>query len=503
MSLPAHLSRLAAVAALAPAAAGAATFTITNTLNAGAGSLRQAILDANAAAGMDTIAFAIPGAGPHSIGITANLPTISGPVTIDGYTQPGAGPNTAPIGTNAQIRIEIRGPGDFSASALTLLVGAAGSTIRGLAINRFGGSQINAIGEDCVITGNFIGTDPGGTVMYASSPGTRFGVSASGDRCRIGGPANADRNLVSGNSGDGIYVGASQVAVQGNLVGTDRTGAIALPNSCGIRIGVSAAPGARPTLSALVGGPPALPGTVRNVVSGNTRCGIEVISGEGHAIQGNYIGLAAFPLATVPNGGPGIAVSGGTAITIGFGADGQISNAIVGNEGPGVLVSGPATPGQPQGVGIFGNAIFGNAGLPVDLAAHGTSGVTANDPLDADAGPNGLQNAPVLTRVTYSGASGSVHGRIESEPDTRYFIDFYPAATCDPSGSGGSTDYLGYLTATTGPDGTAVFQRTFATLPDDGFVTATATRVDAPVATSEYSPCLRLGDRLFADDFEP
>src|SRR5262245_53416398 len=68
-------------------------FTVSNTNDSGSGSLRQAILDANNNAGADTIRFAIPGAGVHTITPTSELPTITGPVTIDGYTQQGSSPN--------------------------------------------------------------------------------------------------------------------------------------------------------------------------------------------------------------------------------------------------------------------------------------------------------------------------------------------------------------------------------------------------------------------------
>ena len=71
-----------------------AVFTVTTTADGGAGSLRQAILDANAAPGADTIAFAIPGPGVHTIQPQSALPKVTGPVVIDGYTQPGSHPNT-------------------------------------------------------------------------------------------------------------------------------------------------------------------------------------------------------------------------------------------------------------------------------------------------------------------------------------------------------------------------------------------------------------------------
>ena len=94
---------------LAASTLSAATFTVTNTNDSGAGSLRQAIDDANASPGLDTIAFNIPLAGIHTIAPATELPAVSDPVLLDGYTQPGTSQNTDPIGTNAVILIEIDG----------------------------------------------------------------------------------------------------------------------------------------------------------------------------------------------------------------------------------------------------------------------------------------------------------------------------------------------------------------------------------------------------------
>src|SRR5687767_7010790 len=60
-----------------------ATFTVTNTNNLGAGSFRQALSDANAAAGADVIAFNIPGSGVKTIPLTSPLGAVTGTVTID------------------------------------------------------------------------------------------------------------------------------------------------------------------------------------------------------------------------------------------------------------------------------------------------------------------------------------------------------------------------------------------------------------------------------------
>src|SRR5467141_4130270 len=79
---------------------GAATFPVINTNDSGAGSLRQAITDANTTAGADTITFNISGAGVHTITPLTALPNITEAVTIDGYSQPGSSMNTLANGDN-------------------------------------------------------------------------------------------------------------------------------------------------------------------------------------------------------------------------------------------------------------------------------------------------------------------------------------------------------------------------------------------------------------------
>src|SRR5262245_48602467 len=103
-----------------PRSASGAQFVVTTTADSGAGSLRQAINDANNTAGLDSISFAIPGAGPHTISPTMGLPDITEPVRIDGYTQPGA------TGTVRLINLD--------GAILTFLTVSTGSVVRGLVI---------------------------------------------------------------------------------------------------------------------------------------------------------------------------------------------------------------------------------------------------------------------------------------------------------------------------------------------------------------------------------
>jgi hypothetical protein len=87
-------------------------FTVANTNDSGAGSLRQAITDANSHAnsgGPDLINFNIPGTTVHTISPASGLPQITEAVTIDGYSRPGAVRNNLPAGDSANILIDLDG----------------------------------------------------------------------------------------------------------------------------------------------------------------------------------------------------------------------------------------------------------------------------------------------------------------------------------------------------------------------------------------------------------
>jgi hypothetical protein len=109
-------------------------FTVTNTNDAGAGSLRQAITDANADGGTNTINFKIPGTGVQTINLMDPLPAITDAVTIDGYTQLGAAPNILnQFGDNATLQIVLSG-GFLAGAASGLTIQSPNVTVKGLDI---------------------------------------------------------------------------------------------------------------------------------------------------------------------------------------------------------------------------------------------------------------------------------------------------------------------------------------------------------------------------------
>ena len=321
-------------------------FTVINTNDSGAGSLRQAITDANGMGG-GTINFNIPGGGVHTISPLTVLPTITQTVTIDGYTQPGSSPNTNPptMGINAILQIELSGVNSGSNFG-GLTINALNCTVSGLVVNRFVGDGIRVCTDGNVFEGNFIGTNPAGTVALGNGSGgvggIDFGFCGTPSNCTIGGTAPSARNLISGNAVNGIALGGgSGNTVQGNLIGTDVTGTVVLGNFLtGVSIGLGAT-------NALIGGTTV---DARNIISGNGRQIALSINNSNNAVQSNFIGTDITGTVAPPGGNGGISFDVGS------------SNNIIGGLA--------ATPGTPPGNLISGNN--GNFGVFLGSDVSGT-----------------------------------------------------------------------------------------------------------------------------------
>jgi len=382
------------------------TFTVTNTNDSGAGSLRQAIQDANATTGADSIHFNIAGNGPHTITVSTALPEVTDPLHIDGYTEPGASPNTLGpgAGTNAVLKVEINGndadgPNFFNAA---LTISAGNSTVRGLGIRNGDdyGILLTGAGGN-VVAGCFLGTDLTGMTVPPTSSFYPIYVQESSNNT-IGGTDPADRNLIAGETqGIRIGVGSAENLVQGNLIGTNADGTGALPNETGILL-------AHASGNTIGGSGPA----ARNVVSGNSQAGISLIAQSSqNVISGNYIGVDVTGQAPLGNGREGVFIwdssmentlggdvpgarnviadngqaTGLGGVTIGLGAD---ENAVLGNY-IGVAADGlTPLPNAREGVRVYdsrstiiggdvatagtppGNVISGNEGLGVHILSE-------------------------------------------------------------------------------------------------------------------------------------
>ncbi len=519
----------------------AATFTVTNSSDSGAGSLRQAILDANANFGDDVIAFNIPGTGVHTITLASPLPAIAHPVTIDGYSQPGSSANTHPEGggNDAVLTIEIDGTGAGASPCLTVNAGNSNilaMIVDGLVVNRCptAAIRVGTGGDGALVAGNFIGTDPtgsfrpgvqgigidiegavgvsvsgnvvsgndvGGVVLGDDSAsldavivGNLIGPMANGmspipnqqegvligvsSGARIGGSTSAERNVISGNSAHGISTShAASVMIQGNFIGVTASGEYPLGNLNGILEG---------SASTVIKG---------NVVSANSYYGIEFtnsIVATNADVEGNFVGTDETGAIDLGNGLSGIAAGNGW--TIGGTTPGQ-ANVIAHNgktpvDRPDDFRNGVEVLPGVVDVRIRGNRIFDNGPLGIDLVeASYVGGVTANDPNDLDSdGGNRLQNYPMITSVVPGGSTTHIEGLLNGVASETFDIDLFsnPSCRARPRDYLQGEIYLGSVQVSTDGFGDA----TFATdvplvLEADDPVTATAT--DPEGNTSEFS----------------
>lgn len=372
-------------------------FTVVNTDDSGPGSLRQAILDANATANVDTtgdgiadpdvIAFDIPGNGPHAIRPLSPLPDITDPVVIDGWTQPGSQPNSNLIDqpVNAVYGVELDGslvePGTWG-----LTIAAGGSTVRGLVINRFawggwaanrgGGVFVTDHGGN-VLEGLFLGTDATGS----AAQGNGYGISVEVAGNSVGGSTPAARNLIAGNALAGLSLGYATGGnvVQGNFIGTNATGAAALGNGWVAGVSVYASSDNQ------IGGTAP---QARNVISGNST-GILIQPSSSsdstlNRVVGNYIGTDPSGMTAVPNG-TGVDIFNASNNVIGGTTEAE-RNIISGNNGVGVYIhkypaeqaaTGNLVQGNYIGTDVTGTAALGNLdGVQVDPHDNFIGGLT-------------------------------------------------------------------------------------------------------------------------------
>lgn len=412
--------------------ARAATFTVTNSAAFGTGSLPDAVAKANSNAGPDVIAFNL--AAPYRIILTNQLPPFTNAVLVDGATQSGftgspvvkitANTNTfagfllsataasiqslhlAGFGTAVYIDSrsnEVRGCWIFSnANSGVLVVNPASDTLIGgtAASNRnvisanFFGIGMSSTSGVTTVQGNYIGTDPSGTVGWTNF----IGISLQSPRHQIGGNSSSARNIISSSGNQGIYISGSQAfgnTIAGNYIGTSVTGSNALPNGIGIQI-------IHAGNSNVVGG---ITPSHGNLLAGNINEAISLSGSNGSLtlIRNNTIGLNPSGTA-LPNGTGGF---GQSALYLGTSSNTVFQNVISGNRKGAITISYPgegnSVVGNLIGVDPGGTSPRTNTGLGIRLElTHGNVIGSSSSPLFRN-----IISANTLGGISIAGGGGN------------------------------------------------------------------------------------------------
>jgi hypothetical protein len=326
------------------------TFVVLNTgdnggvnpaAKANTGTLRQAIVNANASPGPNIIQFNI-GTGQQTIQLAAALPALMGPVTIDGTSQPGY--SGTPL-------IELDGSSAGNTVDGLLLAGGS-STVRGLVLGGFSQNGIAVTSNGNTIAGDVLGMDLTGAILANGADG----LAVFGTGNAIGGTTTGDANLISGNTHAGIDLIGDGNVVLGNRLGTDAGGSTSLGNGGDGVIVYSS--------GNTVGGDTPLAG---NLISGNAGNGIDLV-GNNNLVEGNLVGTDAAGTVALGNGGDGVIIFS-TGNTVG-GLTAAAGNVISGNTKNGVEISGNGATGNQVlgnriGTDLTGTTAIGNGGSGV------------------------------------------------------------------------------------------------------------------------------------------
>ena len=304
--------------------------------------------------------------------------------------------------------------------------------------------------------------------------GTNAGTSTDG--LKIAAASSHIRGLaINRFGGNGVVLEtAGEQLLEHNLIGTNTAGTTDQGNG-GAGVSIAGVSGV----------------TVRtNVISGNDSHGISLSGATDASITGNFIGTVQGGASALANTGSGVHITGAATGTE------VLDNVIAFNGGDGVTIESSSALKN----GVRRNAIHSNTGLGIDLAPDG---VTSNDVGDGDAGPNDLQNFPVLTAAVVGGDHFQITGSLNSTAGTLFGLDFYSNTSCDPSTNGEGLAWLGSALRATGSSGALDF--TLNALEGDdttspqarvgNYITATASRYpgDGSGSTSEFSTCIEAG----------
>jgi hypothetical protein len=486
-----------------------ATFLVTNTGDNGGvdpvpgaatGTLRQAIVDADAAAtgtaaNPDLIQFNIPTTDPGYNGTTeaftiqplSALPTVTDIVVLDGYTQPGASPNTLAIGDNAVLKVVLDGSQLADTSSTGLVIAGGNSTVEGLTVQNFGydidlESSSNAVAGDSL-------QGPTSSQSPLIETFVRCVIVGDGSGNTIGGLAPGARNFISdATTGVGIEIVSPDpgTVVEGNYIlttvteasGIDLHQTIGVVNSVGVWVVGSS--------DNTIGGTSA---NARNVISGWPEEDVRIGGGGNrNVVEGNYIGTDATGSVAQPGPygpGNGVDIRNGSSGNIIGGSGPGAGNLIAGVvDGVNIATGGPACNNN----AIAGNIIAFNSsdGVEIDSGAgnsiqgnsifsNGSLGIFLNSANNA----NNDQAFPALTGLSSSNSGTTITGTLQSVANTTFRVEFFSNAAADPSGYGQGQTFLGAVNVPTNGNGAGSFTFTLTTPLPAGqtIVSATATNL--------------------------
>ncbi|MGQ0829214.1 MAG: hypothetical protein ACT4ON_12570 [Bacteroidota bacterium] len=478
-------------------------------------------------------AIYIPGHENHIIGASGKGNVISGngnastdaAIYIKGGTIKGNIIGMDVTGTSAEANT---GYGIYANGGL-VTIGSGTSTEGNLiSANTSHGIYLNNT-DNSVIKGNKIGTNADGSADFGNG-GSGIHMTSSSLDINIGGSAAGEGNLISGNTGDGIYNSdGNGLVIRGNKIGTNAAGTAAIGNTGnGIYIAASGN-------NAIIGGNTAEKG---NLVSGNGANGITIVDGpNASTIKGNKIGTDVNGTQNLGNTGYGIFLAGSTTQqhTIGgtSGGDGNII-AFNGNSGVGIDAGGGittdentiqrnsifcnASSGNQQGINLINN---GNDGIakPVITSANatsvsGTSVDNATIEIFKDEGCAGCQGKTYIGTTTANGSgnwsfTGTLSGNITatattSTKGTSQFANCVFSATNLSASAGadkniciGSSTSIGGAPTATG--GTSPYSYTWT--PSTGLSSTTIANPNAnPTTSITYTVTVTDNDGITAVD---
>jgi parallel beta-helix repeat protein len=342
----------------------AGVFTVTNTNHSGAGSLRQAITDANTNSGADEIRFNISGAGPFVLDITTALPVITESLNIRGYTQPGSW-NGSNASRNCNIFLTNSGS---STHACFEVSGNAGTfELSGIMIGGFKGPAVYSNGASLTrlfVWGCSIGTNASGSSVLANEYGIKIDNNSTIANFYTGTDGNgsndwAEANVISGHTRSAIYINNATVTnslIAYNFIGllkdgvteapnctgaTGQTGAIHLSNTSNINIGTDAN-GTADWQEGNIIAATRITGETSYTTNPN---GVFIDNCTNITVAGNYIGTSEDGETAKGNHGRGVQVNNSQNIFIGYndaksgGNAWATKNVISGNKYGGIGIS--------------------------------------------------------------------------------------------------------------------------------------------------------------------